>query len=88
MSFAMRPAATGISVPGAADLSPRRHRWALQTCRHTVFRLRLAYVAPIPGMTTGSGYAEESRCHADAARLIPGLARRAVAALLDQNRPR
>ena len=82
VSFAVRPAATGVRLGGGGELSPGTHRWALQSCRHTQYRLAVAYVESGPELTAGHGFAEESRCHSDTASLLPRLADKAVAALV------
>ena len=84
VSYAARPAASGVRLAGGEVLSPATHRWALQSCYHTTFRLSLAYAQRDPRIATGRGSAEESRCHDDTANLLPRLADRAVTVLLDE----
>ena len=88
IGFTARPAASDLSQPQGGELSPATPRWALQSCHHTIFRLTLAYARTRPHVATGRAAAEESRCHGDAEALLPQLADRAVAVLLEQGTAR
>ena len=81
IAFTARPAATAITLASSGEVSPATHRWAFQSCHHTIYRLSIAYARSTPAIATGRASAEDSRCHGDVAALLPRLADEAVGAL-------
>ncbi|WP_068071823.1 hypothetical protein [Novosphingobium lentum] len=82
IAITARPASSGISVIGGADLSTAKKQKLLQSCHDTTYRLALVYYSGADAAATSRSWAEESHCHGQLSQSLPALANQAVAALV------